>query len=278
MKGDPEFIILKHAAWMSAGFQESILGAIIRHPLSPSTDYVPDSPLRYNKYHLQESTATDFAFANTAEATSEVSGAVTTIANFAVKGKTEDKIHLGGKLVRIKRLQQVGEFWAALRSDPAVKSTVPGWISFYNTWPVCIVVGIMICEDIKLGHNTATSVQRQVSGELPVGAIAVAVGVPNPLGDSADPRFVVDKSRGVANSFEATFGSSQIFAVELRKVTTEWFHGKELRLLSDGPGNIDPSRLASNESDEDEDFDKAIDPEDLICVKLNPKDLDDMVR
>ncbi|RYP35695.1 hypothetical protein DL768_010975 [Monosporascus sp. mg162] len=280
MKGDPEFIVLKHAAWMSAGFEKSILGAVIRHPLSPSTDHVPDFPLKYNKYDLQESTATDFVLANTVAAASEVSGAVTTVANFAVKGRTEDKIHLRGKLVRIKRLQQVGMFWAALRSDPAVKSIVPSWISFYNTWPVCMVVGIMICEDVELGRNTATSAQRRATGEVSAGAIALAAGAPNPLGDSADPKLTVDKSRQAATSFEARFGSSQIFAVELRKVTTKRFHWKELRLKSDGPGNVDPSRLASNEPDEDEDndLDKPIDPEDLICIEIDSKDSDDMAR
>ncbi|KAK5658462.1 hypothetical protein OQA88_1851 [Cercophora sp. LCS_1] len=280
MKGDPEFIILKHAAWLSAGFEKSILGAIIRHPLSPSTDHVPNFPLQYNKHDLLEHTATDFVLANTGAAAREVSGAVTTVANFAIKGRTEDKIHLRGKVLRIKRLQQVGEFWAALRSDPAVKSTVPDWISFYNTWPVCLVTGIMICEDIELGLNTATSDQRQAAGEVPVGAIALAAGAPKPLGDLADPKLTAYKSLEAATSFEAKFGSSQIFAVELRKVTTERFHWKELRLKSDGPGNIDPSRLASNESNEDEDdnFDKPIDPEDLICVELDSKDSDDMAR
>src|SRR5688500_18117142 len=128
MKGDPEFIILKHAAWMSAGFENSILGAVIKDPLSPSTNHVPSSPLQYNKYDLLERTATDFVLANTGAAASEVSGAVMAVANFAINGRTEDKIHLRGKLLRIKRLQQVDEFWAALRSDPIVKSTVPGWI------------------------------------------------------------------------------------------------------------------------------------------------------
>lgn len=280
MKGDPEFIILKHAAWVSARFEKSILGAIIRNPLSPWTDHVPNSPLRYNNYDLLESTATDFVLDNKGAIASEVSGAVTAVANFAIKGRTEDKLHLRGKLLRIKRLQQVGEFWAALRSDPAVKSTVPGWISFYNTWPVCLVTGIMICEDVELGLNTATSDQRQAAGEVPVGAIALASGAPNPLGNSADPKLTACKSHEAAISFEARFNGSQIFAVELREVTTKWLHRKELILKSDGPGNIDPSRLAGRESDEDgdDDLDKSIDPEDLICIELDPKDSNDMVR
>lgn len=280
MKGDPEFIILRHTAWMPAGFEKSILGAIIKDPLSPSTDHVPKSPLQYNKHDLLERTATDFVLANAGTAASEVSGAVTTVANFAIKGRTEDKIHLRGKLLRIKRIQQVGDFWAALRSDPAVKSTVPGWISFYNTWPVCMVVGIMICEDVELGLNTVTSDQRQATGKVPVGAIALAAGAPNPLSDSVDPKLTAYKNHEVATIFETRFDSSQIFAVELRKVTTKRFHWKELRLKSDGPGSIDPSRLASNESDEDEDddLDKPIDPEDLLCVELDSQDSIDMAR
>ncbi|KAH7153571.1 hypothetical protein EDB81DRAFT_791620 [Dactylonectria macrodidyma] len=281
MKGDPEFIILRHAAWMSIEFEKSILGAIIRNPLSPSTDHVPESPLQHNKYDLQESTATDFALANTGTAASEVSGEITTIAKFAVKGKTEDKSKLQGKVVRVKRLQQVSQFWTSLRSDPAVKTTVPSWISFYNTWPVCMVVGIMICEDVEYNHDTGTSAQLQATGKLPASAIAAAAGAPpNHLSDAVDPKLILDNSRESSTSFKGKFGSSQIFAVELRKVTTKLFNWKELQLHSDGPGNIDPTRLAGYEPNEDEeaDLDKPVDADDMIFVNIDSEDLEDMAR
>jgi hypothetical protein len=61
MSGDPEFIILKYQAWMrTAAFEDTILGAIIKQPLSPSTNYVPDAPTAYISHALQEGSATDF--------------------------------------------------------------------------------------------------------------------------------------------------------------------------------------------------------------------------
>jgi hypothetical protein len=280
MKGDPEFIILKHAAWVSAEFEKDILGAIIRDPLSPSTDYVPSSPLQYNKYDVLEQTITDFVLDNTGAAANEVSGAVTAVANFALKGRTGDKIHLQGKLLHVKRLQQVSEYWAALQSDPTVKSTVPGWISFFNTWPVCMVVGIMLCEDVELRANTVRSDQRHATGEVPIGPLTQTAGAPSPFGGLANPKLTAYKSREAATSFEANLGNRQIFAVELRKVTTKRFYSKELRLKNDGPRNMDPSRLASNELDDDDsdDLEKPVDPGDLICVELDTKDSDDMAR
>ncbi|KAF4976944.1 hypothetical protein FDECE_18416, partial [Fusarium decemcellulare] len=61
MKGDPQFIILKYQAWMDAAqFEDAILGAIIREPLSPSTNYVPDAPSEHATTQYQTGTATDF--------------------------------------------------------------------------------------------------------------------------------------------------------------------------------------------------------------------------
>lgn len=111
----------------SAGFEKSILGAITKDPLSPSTDHVPNSPLQYNKHDLLERTSTDFVLANTGAAASEVSGAVPAVANFTIKGLAEDTIHLRGELLPIKRLQQVSEFWA--RSPIKLGLSAGSWAS-----------------------------------------------------------------------------------------------------------------------------------------------------
>ncbi|KAI8255359.1 hypothetical protein K4K53_008178 [Colletotrichum sp. SAR 10_77] len=284
MKGDPEFVILKHTAWMQVELEHSILGSIIRNPLSPSTDYVPGTPLQYNDHSLQENIAADFILSNNVADANELSGSITKVANFAVKGRAEDKIHLQGKLVRVKRLQQVNRFWDALRADATVKSTVPGWMSFWNqAWPVCMVVGIMICEDIEHTRNTDISRELEATAEVPVGTIAAATGAPLPVGSAADSKLTAGKSREASTSFQAKYETGQIFAVELRKITTELFHRKELKLHDNGPDNIDPARLAGagmddDEDDDDDKLDEPVDAEDLICVDIDPRDTDDMVR
>ncbi|KAI8234210.1 hypothetical protein K4K57_003447 [Colletotrichum sp. SAR 10_99] len=283
MKGDPEFVILKHTAWMQVELESHILGSIIKNPLSPSSDYVPDNPTQYNQHSLQENTATEFILANNVADANAVSGSITKVANFAVKGRTEDKIHLQGKLIRVKRLQQVSKFWDALRADPTVKSTVPRWMSFWKDWPVCMVVGIMICEDIEHTRNTDMSRDLEATAEVPVGTIAAAAGAPLPVGSAADSKLTAGKSREASTSFQAKYETGQIFAVELRKVTTELFHRKELKLHDNGPDNIDPARLAGagmddDEDDDDDKLDEPVDAEDLICVNIDPRDTDDMVR
>lgn len=263
------FVILKHTAWMPVESEEHILGSIIKNPLSPSSDYVPDSPLQYNNYNLLETTGSDFSLANNIAGAREVSGSVTQIANMAVKGTDEDKIRLQGKLVRVKRLQKVDTFWNALRSDEAVKTQVPEWLSYSRQdWPVCMVVGIMICEDVEHGRNTASTTQLQAAGKVPVGAIVNAAGGYVPLGDAADPKLALEKSREASTSFQAKYETGKIFAVELREVTSRLFQRKKLKLSNTGPGNIDPARLADIDLDDNEDDDRKlyepVDPEDLI--------------
>ncbi|CAI6089272.1 unnamed protein product [Clonostachys chloroleuca] len=235
MKGDPEFVILKYQAWMEAAeFEDVILGAVVKEPLSPS------------------------------------------IGGYSITGNTEESVHLAGKYIRYKRIQQLDQFWAKLKEDADVKQTVPGWISFFNTWPVCLVVGIMVCEDVELSMDGARSRTLEGKIELPIGQITLAAGVPNPVADLSDPHVKLTSTNQTATIFKAKMGKSSIFAVELRKISTELFRRKLLQLRSDGPG-VDGIRLAGDESDDEEDLEKPVAAEDLILDELSPEDYEDMV-
>jgi hypothetical protein len=277
MKGDPEFVILKYQAWMEASeFEETILGAIVKEPLSPSTNYVPDSPLKYKTHEPQKGSATDFVLANAGDTANELGASLKSIGGYSVSGNKEDSVHLAGKFIRYKRIQQLDQFWAKLKEDADVKKTAPGWISFFNTWPVCLVVGIMICEDVELSMDGAQSRTHEGNVELPIGQITLAAGVPNPVSNLVDPQVKLASTKQTAAIFKAKMGKSSIFAVELRKVTTGMFRQKELQLKSDGP-EVDSTRLAGDESDDEEDLSKPVVTEDLILDELGPEDYEDMV-
>lgn len=277
MKGDPEFVILKYQAWMEAPeFEDTILGAIVKEPLSPSTNYVPDSPFKYMTHEHQKGTATDFVLAKADASSKELGASIKSIAGYKVSGNTEESVRLAGKFIRYKRIRQLDQFWAKLKEDADVKESAPKWISFFNTWPVCLVVGIMICEDIELSMDGAQSRAHEGHVELPIGQITLAAGVPNLVGDLVGPQVKLASTKQTASIFKAKISNSNIFAVELRKVTTEVFKRNLLWLKSDGP-EVDATRLASDEWEDEEDLGQPVDADDLILDEFGPEDYEDMV-
>lgn len=273
MKGDPEFVILKYQAWMDAEpFEPKILGAIVKEPLKPTTNYV--SPQRqYNKEDLQEGSVKDFVLDNSVKDSKEATAKLQSLGGFNFKGEISNAILLKGKFIRFKRLQQVDDFWKLLKQDEKVKAKVPGWISIFNNWPPCLVVGIMICEDVELSYSGESS--RTIDGnvEVPVGAITLAAGVPNPLGNAGDPELSMGGTHKQANLFKAKMGESKIFAIEVQTITTPILKLKQLKLLNVGP-KFDDVRRAGPDSEDDEDDEEEPVVEDLILDRLTPRELE----
>lgn len=285
MKGDPQFVILKHQAWLeSADFEDKMLGAIIKEPLSPSTNFVPESPGVYMDREPQKGTVTDFVLQNDGDAAQGLAASTHSIGGYAVAGSRHDAVQLGGKLIRIRRIQQLDRFWARLKDDAQVRDTVPRWVSFFSPWPVCLVVGVMICEDVEVSFGGEQSRAHEGRVELPIGRVALAMsGVPVPPaigepGAVAAAQAKASCSQESATLFKARSGQSKIFALELRRVTTELFRRKLLLLKNDGP-DFDDVRLASDEPlDENQDLEGPVLPENLILDKMDPEVYDDMIQ
>ncbi|KAJ8117107.1 hypothetical protein OPT61_g1614 [Boeremia exigua] len=276
MNGDPEFVILKCQAWMKASiFEDKILGAIIKQPLSPSTNYTPDSPATYLTHDVQDGSATDFLLDAEGGKSHDALASLTSIGNFHVSGNKEDSVHLAGKFVRYKRIQQLDQFWAKLKEDASVKTTVPKWVKRHGAWPVCLVVGIMICEDVEYCIDAKQSSERQAQGEVPIGQIVLASTGVSP-GQAVDPKLAVGSSKHTATAFKAKVGESSIFAVELRRITTSWLSAS-LNLKEDGP-KVDGTRLAGTGSDEEEVKDRSIVVNDLILEDLDAETIRDMIE
>lgn len=252
-KGDPEFVILKKTAWLAAAeYENKILGCITRQPLRPTVDFLPYSPLQYNDYPLEEGTLENFSISNSNKRSREVSTSLQSLTSFAFKGSTEDAVHLTSRRVRYRRLTQHSQFWERLRTDADVTRIVPGWISLLNTWPPCLVVGIMIAADADLEVTGAASRGLSASLGLPLAAAALG-GIPIGVGD---PQVGFGVGARAGRVFQASVPDERIFALELRIVTTPMLRKRELVLKEGGP-KFRPGRLAGNDdggsSSEDED-------------------------
>ncbi|KAF2963134.1 hypothetical protein GQX73_g10439 [Xylaria multiplex] len=281
MKGDPKFVMLKYSAWLDAAkFEDKILGAVVRYPLKPSNEYLPESPLRYNKTDLVEGCFTNFLHDSTSAKSRNVSAGLESLIGFKWYGSKEESVHLTGKLLRYKRLQQHSQFWSQLKTDEAVIRAVPGWISLLNTWPPCLVVGIMTAEDVELDFTSASEHQRQGELEAPVAAVALAAaGVPSGLlGDSGvgNPQTAVGSGRKVATVFKSSAARSNIFALELRIVTTALFRRRELTLKEDGP-KVNPGRLADGGEDFENGYaDEIVGVENLVLESFTEEEYEEM--
>ena len=193
-------------------------------------------------------------------------------------------MQLSGKLLRYKRLQQHDQFWEKLKVDPDVKAIVPRWTSRFRP-PVCLVIGIMICEDVELSFDEIRSREREANGELPIALITLAAGVPNPVGDEIDPSGTVRSDRQIVKIFKGKINESHIFALELRKVTTEGWIEKDLSLWREGPHvelkrmaavasgpHVEHKRIAAKLSDEKDEDNEQLQIEDFILSRLSAEE------
>ncbi|KAH7371576.1 hypothetical protein BKA66DRAFT_572810 [Pyrenochaeta sp. MPI-SDFR-AT-0127] len=270
MIGDPEFVILKYQSWLdTAQFENKILGSIVKEFLRPTNNYVPDSPLKYNSHDFQEGIMTDFALDNTHSKSHQANTNLKSVAGVSFRGSIKSDVQLSGKRIRYKRLQQHDQFWTKLKADPNVKAIVPRWTSRYRA-PVCLVVGIMICEDVELSFDETQSGEREANAQLPIRKITVAAGVPNLVGGAVDPQVGFSSNRQVVTLFKGKINESRIFALELKKVTTKGWVQKDLRLKSSGP-DVDPTRIAAGDSDEEDD-DEHLKVEDFILGELSAEE------
>lgn len=276
MKGDPEFVILKYLAWLDASkFEDAILGAVVRNPLSPSNDYVPKVPQRPRDVDFVEGSLTDFLLASSTASSSEASAALGTVAGMSLKGNTQDSLQLAGKLVRYRRLQQHSDFWETLRADTTVQDTVLGWIKSRDTLPPCLVVGVMTAEEVDIDYSGA--IEKNIDGKLeaPLATVGLAAaGVPTGLLGGVDAGTVhanAGSGRRLASVFRAKSASSRIFALELRVVTTKWLWQRQLKLQEIGP-KFAVGRLAGagNESDSEEEM--TPEAEDLVLANFDDED------
>jgi hypothetical protein len=224
MKGNPSSVILKHSAWLDASKYESqILGSIIRQPLRTTNDFVPSDPLQYNAFDLVEPTErlTDFVLENTGTDTSHATAKLSSIAHLNFEGETTESVELAGKSITYKRLQQHSQFWDKLKANKAVIDTVPIWVKDAKGRPPCLVVGIMVAEDVELDFSGASKRETDGGVEAPIAKIATTVTaapLPPNLGNVSAGAVTAHTSASV---FKAKTAKSNIFALDDNRVVMD---------------------------------------------------------
>ncbi|KAK7705225.1 hypothetical protein SLS64_008061 [Diaporthe eres] len=227
---------------------DQILGSVVKNYLDPVCgDHLPDSPLRYNDEAFDEKSFNDFDLANSVSSDSEAGVSVTSIMGVSLKGKTVDKTHLQGKLVHIKRLQKTQQFFNKLKEDSEFQRRVPGWMRMLSLRkPVCLVVGIMVCEDVELSYEGSKVKDREGQLEIPVKEVLLG-GTDAALGKVGNPEFVAVRRHEAATEFKGKQETRTICALELKRVTTRVLSRKKAPVLDERDLNPGGGRWLGDE-------------------------------
>lgn len=268
MKGDYEYVILKHPWLNAAKYESRLLGAVVRYPLQPTNDFIPrDNPLKHNKGREIDPSEplTDFVLSNTNTSVAEARATLSSLGNLTFKGEQNDSVNLAGKVIRYKRLEQHSLFWKELVTDSEFIENVPGWVADAKTWPPCLVVGIMIAEEIEIQSSETENHKRAGKIELPIVAVA------NYMPTVANSGIRGGTQHDHTSVFKATAPKAEIFALELRTISAphKRLSRRRLTLNEYGP-NFGRGRLAGN-SDSDEN-DEVPEVEDLVLGSFTAED------
>ena len=213
MAEEPQFLILKTQNWLPIT-ERSILGAVVKNILDPTSDYVPEHPFKYYTKSTIEKTYEDFIL-RSGYMSSRV-GKVELTKLFGIKwgGKDDESFDLKGKLLQYKRIKQHEAFWKKLEKDESVKERVPAWFRFGGP-PICVVTGLFMCENVDVATNDEEFNQLKANGQAPVGSILVsaATGLPIQVGDMAVAGGSDTKRY---TYFRAKSKGKSIFAIELK--------------------------------------------------------------
>lgn len=170
-------------------------------------------------------------------------------------------------------MQNIPKFWVKKLLDEAITGEVPPWISLLSKSRPCLVVGVMIAEDVdELSYSHGTS--REMGGHLkaPLATAALGTtGVPSQSG-AGDMQVSAESNEESTTAFKARSERSNICALELRAITTSLFKRKQLQLAADGPTFL--GRMADDEDSEDEEAGD----EDLILDDLTESEWRGLVQ
>jgi hypothetical protein len=282
MYGDPEFFFLKPTAWLDADrWENKMLGAFVKEFPSPTNGSVPDSRPeskslfeQYDEYGTEDGKFNGFVLDAQAFTKKGASATLKSLAKVSFNGSTEHAHCLEGRYLRFRRLTQLDSFFDKAKNDDVVKSRVPNWIRSGLKNPVCMVIGIMICEDVEVVWEEMAQKEREAKGELPVATIArAAAGIPSadPTDDTGNPGIEITGQKSEGKVFRAKTREKMIFALELRPITKgqvlKVIKRNELRMGDDVPSADQGRKFGVNEKtpidniDDNELFLEIVDPE-----------------
>ena len=273
MSGDPVFMLLKWAAWVSALQESQVLGTVVKNYRSPTTNRKPDDVSQYLRRHeVNERKFRDFVVHSSNSNNSDVESKLSSLVGIRFSGSTGEKVNMTGKLFTVKRLGQLDDYWKDLKTNESFKASVPDWVAGKKKKdrPICIVAGILIADDVEVCYDEKEFDKREANGEIPVGAIVTATGVPLPLGDAANIRASVKKEIGVKAVFRAKSEESNIIGLEVMPIASK-FGSKDLK-YENKPPEDDGQQLGDSEEENFEEGDNVLRAEDLILRGLTEEE------
>ncbi|EFY95958.1 hypothetical protein MAA_08611 [Metarhizium robertsii ARSEF 23] len=240
-----------------------MLGAFVKEFPSPTTASVPTSRpeskslfTQYDKYGTEDVFFTEFIIDTHKSSATEATATLQSLAKVSFKGETNEAHHLKGKILHCRRLTQIDEFFNDVKADKDVKERVPKWIQHGMKLQVCMVVGILLCEDVNVVWEEVGKMEVGVKAEAPITTIVrAAAGVPSvdPSQDPGNLSVAASAKKSTGNVFRASGGKRQIFALELRTVTKgkilNTINRNVLRMGRTGP-SVDYGRKFGKDKDD----------------------------
>lgn len=273
--GDPTFFFLKPFAWLNAtDWEDKILGAFLKTYADPTKGSVPDdrveseSHLKYNHFNLHERDFNTFTLDSHGSEKKEASIALQSLTELSFTGEKSHAHMLDGKKISLKRLTQIDVFFKEAKEDGVVKSRVVPWVKPGSQNPVCLVVGIMMCEEASVDWQQGRQRGLVAKGSIPFGKLAqAAAGAPPETSSDAigDLKAQFSEQEEDGGVFKTQASGKQIFALELRVITRgRWVKRDRLEMSEKGPSGAHGRFFGLEEGKEPE-----IDDDDLFCEEID---------
>ncbi len=185
---DPEFFMLKPGTYLDGTYGETLLGRIVKNYAQPTTDYRPHEALKIEKGPIITSVSRNFAMSNLSYDTRGGKTSLAGIAGFDTSMMKGVKTELKGKTFLYKGLEQHEDLLEKIMQDPASRTKVMQWTRpvRWRRIPVCMITGILLCEESILVTLKEHGTKVAIDGTIPIataGLAATGALVPAPIGD-----------------------------------------------------------------------------------------------
>ena len=274
MSKDPVFLVLKPTVgWLPEKEWKNVLGAAVKNPWSPTDDYAPRKAWTYNKNPLVEHDYDGFVLQQQKTSSHSFEVEVNGLGKLRWGKSSGHQIDLSGKKIYVKRLRRHSEMWKELTTKSEdFQEAVAGWVNQKRLgrakYQVCLVVGLLICQDVIVAASDEEAREREARGGIPLGTIA-SHGAPISTGGGGDVSVALSSSVINRTYFEAEGHGKRIFALELKIISSN--KGK-LALTDKTPQS---NRQLGH--DDDEDGDEAH-SHDLLMREVAPEEWDEILR
>jgi hypothetical protein len=258
MSTDPVFVILKSTAWLPEDEWETLLGAVVKKYWSPTDNYTPEYPLKYNGgRRFVEKQFNNFVLAieNGVGTAAEVK--LKNIGGISWVGHADESFDLRGKHIFYRKLRQHEEFWDRLKEDTEVREKVPQWLG--SRWkiksrvPVCLITGIFFCEDVVFSITEEEEREREANAEVSLGAVLATVanahGIPAASHGTGNIGAGGSSERHQKKYYKAEDKDASIFALEVKIISSSLFDKDDFK-LNDKTPNAPPNRQLGTEHGE----------------------------